>query len=165
MKNVQSSNAVGTYSYKIKVLLKIISHDSHLLISKLLASKKQCCHCNKTFSQQKNLNQHIARIHNAHRYKCNDCDALLSSGFRLKTHLSLVHKKKTKIKFVKSCLVVKTQNGYETSADAKKYYIIREQAERIQQLQISIKRLTTVIERLRKLIAGGGKTKRTKTDS
>lgn len=56
-------------------------------------SKLKCDHCDKSFGRRKNLNQHIARIHKAQRYKCNVCDALLSSGFRLK-HLSSIHKKK-----------------------------------------------------------------------
>lgn len=72
-----------------------------------------------------------------------------------------MHKKKAKITFVKSCLVVKTQNGCETSADAKKY-VIQEQALRISQLEASIKMKNTVIENLRKLVAGGGKKKRSK---
>lgn len=115
-------------------------------------AKLKCDHCSKTFGQRKNLNQHIARVHLAQRYKCNVCDALLSSGFRLKNHLSSVHKKKKKVKFVKSHLVTATNHGYETASEAKKY-IIRDQAERIRQLEANLSKLKTVIEKLREKIA------------
>lgn len=120
--------------------------------------KLKCDHCDKSFGQRKNLNQHISRIHNAQRYKCNVCDALLSSGFRLKQHLSSIHKKKTKIKFVKSQLVIATNDGYETLPEAKKH-IIREQAATIRQLEIKIAKSKTVIENLKKKIANGSRNK------
>lgn len=112
----------------------------------------KCDHCSKTFGQRKNLNQHITRIHKAQRYECNVCHALLSSGFRLKNHLISVHKKKNKIKFVKSHLVTATNDGCETSPEAKKY-IILEQAGQIRQMEIKIAKAKTAIENLRKKIA------------
>lgn len=112
----------------------------------------KCAHCNKTFGRPKNLNQHIARIHNSQRYKCDECGALLSSGFRLKTHLAVVHKKKNKINFVKSHLVTKRSDGYDTSPEAKKY-IIREQADQIRRLEANLAKSNNVIENLRKKIA------------
>lgn len=120
------------------------------------STKLQCEHCTKTFGQRKNLNQHIARIHMARRYECNVCHVLLSSGFRLKNHMSAVHKKKNKIKFVKSHLVTASNDGYETSPEAKKF-IIREQADHIRQLEIKIAKAKTVIENLREKIANGSR--------
>lgn len=125
-------------------------------IASTIVVKLKCDHCDKPFGQRKNLNQHIARVHNGQRYKCNVCDALLSSGFRLKTHMSLIHKKKNKIKFVKSRLVTTTGDGHETSSEAKKY-VIREQAEHIRRLEANIAKSKTVIENLRKKIANGAR--------
>lgn len=112
----------------------------------------QCPHCNKIYGQRKNLNQHIARVHESQRYKCEICDALLSSGYRLKSHLFKVHKKKNQIKFAKSALVVKTQSGFETSPDAKQY-IIREQAEQISKLKIQLKKSKAALKNLKKKVS------------
>lgn len=118
------------------------------------AAELKCDHCNKIFGQRKNLNQHMARVHNGQRYKCDICEVLLSSGFRLKTHMQSAHKKKSKIKFVKSHLVKQTKDGHETPSEAKKY-IIREQADKIRQLETKISKTKSAIVNLRKKIATG----------
>ncbi|XP_064648263.1 zinc finger protein 521-like isoform X2 [Lineus longissimus] len=59
-----------------------------------LNNVNKCTVCNKTFSERKDLEDHVNKIHNVDRpFKCSECDKMFKSLSMLGAHLRKIHKK------------------------------------------------------------------------
>lgn len=106
--------------------------------------------CNKTFGKTNSLNQHIARVHEKKLFECQFCHDLLSSGFRLKCHVTRFHS--ADLNETKIALVVETNDGIKIAPEAKPA-LLKAQKEKIIRLQQKLSTAKALKEEFQKQIA------------
>ena len=62
------------------------------LLNKFLCQKGLQCHiCQKSYSSDANLKDHIKNVHQNEQYPCENCGKIFKSKTYLKSHLKLAH--------------------------------------------------------------------------
>jgi len=64
------------------------------------STSRQCPHCPMTFNNLKGLNQHIGKVHDesGKNCVCTLCDKKFKTKYAVKSHVSQVHEKTTKVR-------------------------------------------------------------------
>ena len=66
--------------------------DGKTLLHKFLCQKGLQCHiCQKNYSSDANLKDHIKNVHQNEQYPCENCGKIFKSKTYLKSHLKLAH--------------------------------------------------------------------------
>ena len=75
-----------------------IKLSQHISIVHEEAKPFSCVICDRRFSFDSNMKDHIKKVHEGKRFECNVCDAKYVKESRLKTHIKIVHKDKNLVR-------------------------------------------------------------------
>lgn len=108
----------------------------------------QCPQCHKTYGKKCNLAAHIKSVHGGEKFMCNICSQKLSSAFRIRLHISSVHKVASQNNFQK--IIDTIEFDYPKVPNEQKDEVIENQKISIADLQSELKKIEKENSRLQR---------------